>query len=243
MFKKIAYIILAVSLGAYILLSSFFIKEPMTDAVCGKVSIVVVDTLERHFISEKEVVSILKNANLYPQGKAISDIDTEKMEARLQENKLIKDAQVYKTIGGDIKIKIYQRIPLMRVIGANTNYYIDMEGEIMPVVSQYTAYVPLISGHVTREHAQGDLFTFAKYLHDNKFWDAQIEQIYVHSNKDVELTPRVGNHQILLGDLADFEEKLSHLKLFYNQALSQTGWNRYSMINLKYKNQIVCTRR
>ena len=243
MFKKIAYIVLAVLLAAYILLSSFFFKDPTGATVCNKVSIVVVDTLERHFISERDVTVMLKNAGLYPQGKALREIDTEKIEARLKENKLIKDAQAYKTTGGTLKVKIYQRIPLMRVIGISDNYYVDTEGKAMPVASQYAAYVPLFSGHITKEHAQGELFTFARYLHGNKFWNAQIEQIYVHPNKDLELTPRVGNHQILLGSLEDFEKKLSNLELFYNQALNKTGWNRYSMINLKYKNQIVCTRR
>jgi cell division protein FtsQ len=35
--------------------------------------------------------------------------------------------------------------------------------------------------------------------------------------------------------------KLENLKLFYQKALPKVGWERYSSINLKYKNQIVCT--
>ncbi|MDR1436585.1 MAG: cell division protein FtsQ, partial [Candidatus Symbiothrix sp.] len=67
-------------------------------------------------------------------------------------------------------------------------------------------------------------------------------QIYVAPNKDIELTPRVGNHQIILGKLEDCEEHLEKLKVFYEKILNKVGWNKYSKINLKYKNQIVCTR-
>ena len=53
----------------------------------------------------------------------------------------------------------------------------------------------------------------------------------------------MGNHRIMLGTLNEFEEKLANLKLFYEQAIPKVGWEKYSMINLKYKNQIVCTKK
>jgi cell division protein FtsQ len=53
----------------------------------------------------------------------------------------------------------------------------------------------------------------------------------------------VGNHQILLGSLDDFEKKLKHLRLFYEQVIPKMGWEKYSVINLKYRNQIVCTKK
>ena len=71
----------------------------------------------------------------------------------------------------------------------------------------------------------------------------QIEQICVFPNKEVELIPRVGRFRIVLGALDDFEEKLNKLRLFYDQAIPKVGWDKYSVIDLKYKNQIVCTKK
>ena len=73
--------------------------------------------------------------------------------------------------------------------------------------------------------------------------ETSLEQIYVHPDKEVELIPRVGNHRILLGTFDHFEEKLANLRLFYEQAIPKMGWEKYSIINLKYRNQIVCTKR
>jgi len=243
MIKKIAYILFGVFLLSYILVSMAFPKDYLEEKTCEEVSVVIVDTLDRHFIAEKDITAILKNAGLYPKGKELKVIDTDKMEAALEQNKLIKQVEVYKTAGGTVKIKVYQRIPMMRVMSAQGDYYVDVEGKPMPVVNQYAAYVPLVTGYPSKELAQGELCRFVRYLRDNKFWDAQIEQIYVHPNQDVELIPRVGNHQIMIGKVEGFEEKLENLKLFYSQALDKAGWNRYSTINLKFKNQIVCTRR
>ena len=87
------------------------------------------------------------------------------------------------------------------------------------------------------------LFNFAKYINNDKFWKAQISQVYVVDQNNIELIPRVGPHTILLGSLDDYELKMEKLKLFYEQALTEEGWNKYKQINLKYRNQIVCTKR
>ncbi|MBD79258.1 MAG: hypothetical protein CL840_10085 [Crocinitomicaceae bacterium] len=88
-----------------------------------------------------------------------------------------------------------------------------------------------------------ELFQLASFIDENPFWRAQISQIYVNANGDFELTPRVGGHSILFGSSAELEEKFEKLMTFYKKGLSRTGWNEYSVINLKYKNQVVCTKR
>jgi cell division protein FtsQ len=48
----------------------------------------------------------------------------------------------------------------------------------------------------------------------------------------------------VFGDAKDFEEKFEKLKTFYTEGLNKTdGWNKYSTINIKYKNQVVCTKK
>jgi cell division protein FtsQ len=59
----------------------------------------------------------------------------------------------------------------------------------------------------------------------------------------VELTPTVGSQQIILGKIENYKENLEKLRLFYEKGLSKVGWNNYSVINLKYKNQVVCTKK
>ena len=88
-----------------------------------------------------------------------------------------------------------------------------------------------------------DLYKFGVFLHNNKFWDAQIEQIHVLPDQNIELVPRVGDHLVYLGKLENFEDKLARLKEFYKKGLNRVGWNKYSRINLEFSNQIICTKR
>ncbi|MDR2626427.1 MAG: cell division protein FtsQ [Dysgonamonadaceae bacterium] len=242
MIKKIFTLLAAFLLVGYILYGIFAPKKQLDGQTCTDLQIVV-DTLDRRFISEQQIVSMLTNAHLHPKEKALKDIRTRELELKLEENKLVKKVRVYKTPAGLVKIDVYQRLPILRIMTESENYYIDSDGKIMPAAPQVMAYVPIATGHIDRKFAREALCPLACFLHNNEFWEMQVEQIYVHPNKDIEITPRLGNHQILLGELSGFEEKLEHLRLFYEQALNKTGWNRYSKINLKYKNQIVCTKK
>lgn len=155
---------------------------------------------------------------------------------------MIARVEAYKTPSGMIKLEVEQKIPILRVISPRGNYYVDNLGSTMPVSRRYVAHVPVVSGYVEKELAVTDLYKFALFLQENDFWNNQIEQIYVHPDNEVELIPRVGNHRIVLGSFADFEEKLDNLRLFYEKAIPKVGWEKYSIISLKYKDQIVCTK-
>ncbi|MDR3218462.1 MAG: hypothetical protein LBU22_05690 [Dysgonamonadaceae bacterium] len=244
MLKKTGIISGIVLISAYMVFAVVYLNpHAKKNMVCEALRVTVADTLERHYMTATEISRMLQNAGLSPVGKRISEINTTAIEEKLAENRLIKRAECYKTIEGTVKLKVYQRIPILRVFSPKGTYYIDNEGEQMPVPRNFAAYVPVAGGAIESEYARTQLYEFALFLHKDKFWNSQIEQIYVLPNGDVELTPTVGNHQIVLGKIADYKENLAKLRLFYEKGLDEVGWNRYSLINLKFKNQVVCTKR
>ena len=236
-------IIVATLLFCYIVFVTFFFREMRRDYVCRDLQVVVKDSLDKHFVSEKDLVGLLKKANLNPISRDMDMINTDQIEKELLKNQMIASVEAYKTPSGIIKLEVEQKVPILRIIGTSGNYYVDNLGSVMPVSSRYVAHVPVVSGYVEKGLAVTDLYKFALFLQENEFWNNQIEQIYVHPDNEVELIPRVGNHRIVLGSFADFEEKLDNLRLFYEKAIPKVGWEKYSIISLKYKDQIVCTKR
>ena len=236
-------IIIATLLFCYIMFVTYFFRDMRQDYVCHDLEIVVKDSLEKHFVDESDLVYLLKKAGLDPIKSPMHLINTDKIESELIKNEMISSIEAYKTPSGTIKLEVYQKMPILRVISVRGNYYIDNQGSLMPVSRRYVAHVPVVSGYVEKELAMTELYKFALFLQENDFWNDQIEQIFVHPDGEVELIPRVGSHRIMLGTFADFEEKLDNLQLFYEQAVPKVGWEKYSMINLKYKNQIVCTKK
>ncbi|MCL1933641.1 MAG: cell division protein FtsQ [Candidatus Azobacteroides sp.] len=244
MFKKILLISVAVLLSAYLLFSLFYVNfRTEKDSICKELRVDIVDTLGRNYFTSNDVITGITRAGLSPVGKPLSTINTAAIEDKLKENRLIKRTECYKTIDGAIRIKVYQRVPVLRVFTEKESYYVDNEGEKMPVPANFAAYAPVASGFIGDEYAKKQLYEFALFLQQDKFWNSQIKQIYIAPNGDVELTPAVGDHQIILGKIEDYKENLEKLRLFYEKGLSKVGWNKYSVINLKFKNQVVCTKK
>jgi len=244
MLKKILLISITVLLSAYLLITVFYTdKGEKHDLVCKELHIDIIDTLSRHYLTDNDIISCITKAGLSPVGKKLSTINTAAIENNLKDNRLIKKAECYKTIDGTVRIKVYQRAPILRIFTAKGSYYVDNEGEKMPVPTNFAAYVPVASGFIEDEFATKKLYEFALFLRQDKFWNSQIKQIYVAPNDDIELTPAVGSHQIILGKIENYKENLDKLRLFYEKGISKTGWNKYSVINLKFKNQVVCTKK
>ena len=226
---RIISIVVATLLFCYIVFVSFFFREIRQDSICQDLQVVVKDSLDKHFVSESDLVSILKKAGLDPIKRSMADVNTDRIETELLKNEMIAQVEAYKTPSGIIKLEVMQKMPILRIMGVRGSYYVDNLGTTMPISRRYAAHVPIVSGYVEKELAVTDLYKFALFLQD--------------PDNDIELIPRVGNHRIMLGTLDEFEEKLANLKLFYEQAIPKVGWEKYSMINLKYKNQIVCTKK
>lgn len=80
-------------------------------------------------------------------------------------------------------------------------------------------------------------------MENNDFLRRLVSQVYIESNGDLRLEPRIGKHSILFGDTTAMDQKLENLQAFYHQGLVRGPWDRYELINLKYKDQVVCIKR
>ena len=77
----------------------------------------------------------------------------------------------------------------------------------------------------------------------SEFWRAQIVQINVNKDRQIELVPRVGGHLLVLGSAENVTDKLERLYSFYETGISRIGWNKYSSVSVAYENQVVCKKR
>jgi cell division protein FtsQ len=225
----------------YLGFSVWYFSGKNKEKVCGKLEIVLAENAGKQLITELEIAQILEQNGLNPIGKSIKNIRTESIEAILHKNLMIKTVECYKTPSGIVNIRILQRCPKFRVVGLGS-YYIDSDRKLMPVSSNYAAYVPVISGCVTVSMVTGELFDFVSFLEENPFWNAQIEQIYIRKDKKIELIPRVGDAIIMLGILDNYQKKLEKLRKLYVNGFRIMGWNKYKIIDLQYKDQVVCNK-
>jgi len=229
---------------------------------CKGLRIRIADNTGNYFIEPKDIVDMLNSKAGKVKQTEMKNIDLTLLERIVYTNPYVAQAEVYATIDGYVNINVWQRNPVVRVVNFdNEHFYMDDQGGFMPVTSKFTSQVPVASGYIFDYSAQqnigfaipfsGDstvkpilvqVNEIAHFLANNEFWDAQIEQIYVNENEEIELIPRVGNHAILIGTSNDLEMKMKNLYIFYTEGISKRGWDKYSLINLKYNNQVICTK-
>lgn len=242
--KKIITMVFILLFTAYITTAAVLFVEKPGDQVCRDVVLTIKDTVNAGFVAKREVIDMLQEVRLNPIGKTMDEIHTQTIEEFLSKHPLIDEVECYKTLSGKLYVEVRQRIPILRVMSKNgENYYIDNKGKVMPASLKTVAHLPVVTGDVDKLFAARGLYKLGLFLYENKFWDAQIEQINVLSEGEIELVPRVGDHIIFIGNADRLEQKFDRLKLFYLKALNKVGWDKYSYINLEFENQIVCTKR
>lgn len=260
--KKVRNILILIGIVAYLGITFSFVNSRQDELVCNYVEIKIIDSAKNGFIQPKDIHNLLFRKNIKLIGKNFQNINLKALEAELNTFPPIENAEVYKTTGGKVVMEIQQRNPVIRIFDVlDQSYYIDDKGFLMRVSGKYTSHVPVANGYISAPAAfnksvnvltlqragkrsiLAELYQLAQYIEEHEFWKAQIQQIYVNHKYDFELIPRVGSHVIVFGDISNCEEKFNNLESLYINGLNAVGWNKYETINLKYKGQVICTKR
>jgi cell division protein FtsQ len=191
--------------------------------------------------------------------KLLRDIDVEEITSFLKKNPFVEKTNVKLNVDGLLSIQIAQRRPVLRVFNSlSQQYYIDSKGNMLPVNNEYPAHVVVASGNIgvplkvghniykgndSTRFSAGSLisaFHVAKVISADSLASAVIEQIYIDGSGSIKLISKAGQHLIFLGDTLNTKEKLDNLFNFYRFGLTKTGWDKYHVLDLRFKNQVVC---
>jgi len=245
------------------LVSAGMVRSRQKEVTCTSVDISIDETEGNYFVEQNDIMNMIRDKWGSLIGKPVVGINMNLLETLIGNNPYILRAEVFSTIDGGIKIDVRQREPVLRIINReNQSFYIDKDGMYMPLSDKHTAYVPVASGNIPDQYVSGSvkknanqnidstlnkslteqLYELATFIRTDELWKSQIVQVYVNNDGDIELIPRVGNQRIILGDTEHMQEKFDKLLLFYRKGLSGAGWNAYNTINLKYTDQVVCTK-
>ena len=210
------------------------------DRILRDASIVFVGK-HKLFLTHENVNNLLVQKNQSLKNEQKETLALNEVELALKSNKLVKNAEVSVSVDGDVRIEIEQKTPIARVI-TNDSYYVDDQGKAMPLSENYSARVPMVSGYIT----PNDLSALTKLAHrieQDAFYKTQV--VHIHANEDKTFTMRLRTYDfvIQLGDLHALDKKLTNFKAFYKEADESNQLNRYKAINLKFDNQVICTKK
>lgn len=244
MVKKILILLFILALIIYLVFAMSSLNKPSGEARCKSVEVTLMENAQKGFIQAKEVKRILQSKGLYPQGERMCDINSRLIEHTLNQYPLIQHSECYKTSDQRIVIEIYQRIPILHVLGNHgKSFYIDTNGTTLIAPPMNAALLPVVTGNVSPKTVGNMLKGLGVYLNNHTYWKGKIDQIHLTPEQGIELIPTDGNFTIYLGTIEDYASKMERLKEFYERGLNHIGWDKYSRINVEFRNQIICTKK
>jgi cell division protein FtsQ len=168
-------------------------------------------------------------------------VDLNRLEKSLNRHEMIEKSEVFVTIDGVLKAVVKQKTPIARVFDENGSFYIDNEGNMMPLSDNYSARVPLVTGEINDSNRKKVAEMF-KIIHDDDFLKKNIIGVTISPTGNMVMRNRNFNYQIDFGKTINMERKFSNYKAFFQKAVSDSTINNYKMINLKFTQQVVCTK-
>lgn len=252
--NRVLHIIFWIIITAGILVLVSFIEAKHKQTTCKSFEISIEYEDADPLISIDEIKHSIYDAFDTLIGKKISDIDPVQIENMVNEMDFVDNADVYTSITGKMNINVTQRKPIVRIVNnSNNSYYIDQSGEVIPTNQGFPSRVLIANGLIAENYSDtlsiqtssklAEIYRLATYIQNDPLLKIQIEQIYVTKNREYEFVPKVGRHIIIFGGIEDLEEKFNKLLVFYHQGINNAGWNTYKSINLKFENQVVCSKK
>lgn len=169
------------------------------------------------------------------------DLDLNMLEKRLNAHKMIEKSDVFLSIDGILKAVVKQKTPIARIFENGSSFYIDYKGDKMPLSTNFTARVPLVSGRINKNNNE-DLAALFRLIYDDSFLKKNIIGIQIMPQGNLLMHNRNFDYQIDFGTLTNVEQKFKNYKAFFQKAVLDSSLYKYKKIDLRFSEQVVCTK-
>jgi cell division protein FtsQ len=249
--KRILFVTLWLSIGGGMFTLLLAAISNKNKDRCSDYHIEILGNNKDQFIDQKDVREIMeKQLGAGIKGRLVVDFNLHSLEQALEKTDWVDDAELYFDNNDLLHIRVTERAPVARIFTiSGDSFYIDSSGRSIPLSDKLSARVPVFTGFpvkklVSRRDSMllGEVRVTANYICSHPFWGAQVAQIDITPDRRFEMIPVVGNHLVKLGTGEDIDAKFRRLMVFYTQVLSKAGFERYKIIDVQYKGQVVTSR-
>ena len=168
--------------------------------------------------------------------KAKDSLVLSMLETLLEKNPYVDNAEVFHFQQGILGVSIQEKKAVVRVQTSNP-YYLDKSGDLFPISKNYTPKVPLFMG-ILKDAQKQHLLSLIDQFNADPFLRDELASIHYRSDSYF-IGLRSYGFEIELGTLGRMSEKLSKLKVFCAYHDNHPMERKYTLINLKFKNQVV----
>jgi cell division protein FtsQ len=227
----------------------FVAMQKKQTGFCTSIEIEITNQQQQSFVNKKSIEEIIRAAyNL--QSTSIKKIDIQAIEKAIEKNEWVQNADLFFDAQHKLKVLLQQRNPIARLFSLDgATFFLDSAGKRLPVTNTTLARVLVITGfpssNLVLSSTDSALLMQVKKISNaiakDSILQSQIAQLNITITGSFELSTAMGNQKIFFGDDGDIDEKFNKVKTFYTKIFTQFGVEKYSAIDVRFKNQIVAT--
>lgn len=247
---SILYMVLSILLGAYLVVGITLADMQAVREKSIGLKVRLTNPANR-FVKETDIYDQIKDVQGKIAGVPIYSIHLQDIEDKLNEFPNIEWANVTRYYSSDsayINIDVKALVPVARFIDSSgKSFYVNKDGKkLIANYKNHADNVPIFIADLDSAQLVNtitNLKPLLDYANSNAMFRDFATAFKIEHNGDIILQPIVSNHVINLGDAQILDNKMQRLKVFYREVVRKKGWEYYDTISVKWKGQIVATKR
>ncbi|MBQ2399343.1 MAG: hypothetical protein II308_04655 [Muribaculaceae bacterium] len=244
MVKIICKWLILLILLSYIAIASIWAIDKASQRTIADIAIAIENNSEYNFVTEDGVKEKLQRIDAQILSTPVAELDLDNIENALSIDNSYEKVECYISSDDRLHIDIVPMIPEVRVITNDGNsYYINKDGKRIDAGNGFYVDVPVICGQFDENFNAKSLLPVTRHISADETMSRLITMVEAKSATDILLYPRVKGQIINIGDTTDLATKFDNLMLFYHNVLKYKGWEMYDTISVKFKDQVVASRR
>lgn len=206
---------------------------------CNRLEVNMMDTLR--FFREDDVRDIISGECGPFMGQRTVNVNLDAIESALLSKDYVTGVEAWVTDDCLLHVRLWQRMPEIKIVPVNRDScYVDGDGLYFPLCEEFEVGVPEIGGIIPDDpHTIRNLLEFAEFS-KRTGWEDRYSKIELDKNGDLSIWLEGMEEQFILGSVSDLEDKMSRIDRYIDKV---SGKNKYSIISVKYSNQIICRKK
>ena len=234
---------LTLLLTAYLIFALPLTAKSAADDIFTGCRISVADSLNTRFVTRLEVSQECGDIMQWITTRRHSELSLHELEQKLRASDKIEHVNVCILNNGKLAIDVVPMTPVARRFDNNGPYYINTQGKRISADPHYHVDVPVVVGHFSDDLPATRLLPLLDHIAASPELDALVSTVKQAHNGDIIIVPTIRGHVINFGDTSLVEDKFTRLREFYRQEMPVRGWETYDTVAVKWRGQIVATKR
>lgn len=236
----------------------FFTNKAHVDNPLASVEMTIERKYDTGFINKTKVYQDLLSICDTANNTRVSMIPIDSIKQYLQSIPWATETYATITLDEVLVTKIVECQPVMRVYNKEgKSVYLDNEGRIFPVNSDYKIHLMIASGVIRFPVVEGKsanindddykftdlpkVFNVMQSVQKNPYTNCCVKQVYF-DGRQYELVMNNVDARVVLGDDENIDAKLENLQYFFEKMQGAPELSTYKQISFNFDNQVVCTK-